>query len=159
MLVCIDDYIVYRHPDQPPHIVPIPVRENASIHRGSMIVASVLHKMKTSFFLLVQNEDGDLFKVTVEHDEEQVKAVRIKYFDTVPVAASLCILRSGYLFVASDSGSQCLYAFEKLGDDDDEPEYLSTSHDGTIPTFVPRPLGNLMLAHEIEALDLSLIHI
>lgn len=153
VLVCIDDYIVYRHPDQPPHIVPIPVRENASIHRGSMIVASVLHKMKTSFFLLVQNEDGDLFKVTVEHDEEQVKAVRIKYFDTVPVSASLCILRSGYLFVASDSGSQCLYAFEKLGDDDDEPEYLSTSHDGTIPTFVPRPLGNLMLAHEIEALD------
>lgn len=30
----------------------------------------------------------------------------IKYFDTVPVASSLCVLKSGYLFVASEFGDQ-----------------------------------------------------
>ena len=139
-----------------------------------MIVASVLHKMKTSFFLLVQNEDGDLFKVSVDHEDEQVEALRIRYFDTVPVAATLCILRSGFLLVASETGAQQLYAFQKLGDDDDErfPEYISTDYGSSdagpsplpsLPTFCPRPLDNLALAYELDALDplldLSLIHI
>ena len=61
-----------------------------------------------AFFFLLQSEDGDLFKVTIEHEEEEVKAVKIKYFDTVPVAASLCILKSGFLFVASEFGNQCV---------------------------------------------------
>ena len=37
--------------------------------------------------------------------DEEVKALKIKYFDTVPVAASLCILKSGFLFVASEFGN------------------------------------------------------
>lgn len=107
VLVCVNNYIMFKHPDQPGHCVPIPVRKDLTAHvkHGSMIVASVLHKMKTSFFILAQNEDGDLFKVSVDHDEEQITALRIKYFDTVPPAASLCILRSGFLFVASETGS------------------------------------------------------
>jgi splicing factor 3B subunit 3 len=55
---------------------------------------------------LLQSEDGDLFKVTIEHEEEEVKALKIKYFDTVPVASSLCILKSGFLFIASEFGNQ-----------------------------------------------------
>jgi len=166
VLVCMDDYIVYKHPGQPEHRVPIPVREQHGFgqSRGSMIVASVLHKMKTSFFLLVQNEDGDLFKVSVDHEDEQVEALRIRYFDTVPVAATLCILRSGFLLVASETGAQQLYAFQKLGDDDDErfPEYISTDYGSSdagpsplpsLPTFCPRPLDNLALAYELDALD------
>jgi len=47
-----------------------------------------------------------LYKVTIEHEDEEVKAVKIKYFDTVPIASSLCILKSGYLFVASEFGNQ-----------------------------------------------------
>ncbi len=35
-----------------------------------------------------------------------MKAVKIKYFDTVPVASGLCILKSGFLFVASEFGNQ-----------------------------------------------------
>ena len=44
--------------------------------------------------------------MTIEHDEQDVKALKIKYFDTVPVASSLCILKSGFLFVASEFGNQ-----------------------------------------------------
>lgn len=56
-----------------------------------------------------------------------------------------------------------LYQFQKLGDDDNEPEFSSTSYPSfgmanpTIPLphahFRPRSLDNLVLADEIESLD------
>jgi splicing factor 3B subunit 3 len=58
---------------------------------------------------LLQSEDGDMFKVTVEHQDEEVIDMRIKYFDTIPVATSLCILKSGYLFAASEFGNQYVW--------------------------------------------------
>ena len=59
-----------------------------------------------TFFFLLQSEEGDLYKVTIDHDEDEVTALKIKYFDTVPVASSLCILKAGYLFVAAEFGNQ-----------------------------------------------------
>ncbi|KAF9073666.1 CPSF A subunit region-domain-containing protein [Rhodocollybia butyracea] len=159
VLVCCEDHIIYRHMDAPQHRIPIPRRKHPldKRDRGVLIVSAVMHKMKGAFFFLVQNEDGDLFKVTIEHEDEEVKSLKIKYFDTVPVASSLCILKSGFLFVASEFSNQ------KLGDDDDEPEFSSTSYrsfgmaDPTSPLpheyFRPRPLENLALADEIESLD------
>ena len=44
--------------------------------------------------------------MTIDHEDEEVKGLKIKYFDTVPVASSLCILKSGFLFVASEFGNQ-----------------------------------------------------
>ncbi|KAK7473160.1 pre-mRNA-splicing factor rse1 [Stygiomarasmius scandens] len=164
VLVCCEDHIIYRHMDAPQHRIPIPRRKHP-LHdrgRGMLIVAAVMHKMKGAFFFLVQNEDGDLFKVTIDHEEEEVKALRIKYFDTVPVASSLCILKSGFLFVASEFSNHYLYQFQKLGDDDDEPEFSSTSYpsfgmsDPSQPLphafFRPRPLENLAVADEMESL-------
>ncbi|KAG7446535.1 uncharacterized protein BT62DRAFT_994128 [Guyanagaster necrorhizus] len=165
VLVCCEDHIIYRHMDAPQHRVPIP-RRNGPLedpNRGLIITAAVMHKMKGAFFFLLQSEDGDLFKVTIEHEDETVKSLRIKYFDTVPVAASLCILKSGFLFVTSEFGNHYLYQFQKLGDDDDEPEFSSTSYssfgmaDPTVPLphahFRPRPLDNLVVADELESLD------
>jgi len=132
------------------------------------------------FFFLLQSEDGDLYKVTIEHEEEEVKSLRIKYFATLPAASCLCILISGFLFVASEFGNQSahfllscsivdvifnsfLYQFQKLGDDDNEPEFSSTSYpsfgmaNSSLPLprafFRPRSLENLVVAHEIESLD------
>ncbi|PWN49180.1 putative splicing factor 3B subunit 3 [Violaceomyces palustris] len=164
VLVCSEDYITYKHQGQNEHRVPIPRRlnpiENENERRGTLIVASVLHKMKNAFFFLVQTEDGDLFKITIDHEEEDVKAVKIKYFDTVPVATGLNILRAGFLFVASEFGSQYLYSFQKLGDDDDLPEYSSQDYPGNgaeelpeLPFFTPRPLENLIQVDEMVSLD------
>ena len=36
----------------------------------------------------------------------QVSELKIKYFDTVPVAASMCVLKTGFLFLASEFGNQ-----------------------------------------------------
>lgn len=55
---------------------------------------------------MLQSEEGDLYKVTIDHDGEDVIALKIKYFDTVPIASSLCILKAGYLLVASEFSDQ-----------------------------------------------------
>ena len=62
--------------------------------------------LQGAFFFLLQSEDGDLFKLTIDHEGETVNHIKIKYFDTVPVSTSLCILKSGYLFAASEFGDQ-----------------------------------------------------
>lgn len=36
----------------------------------------------------------------------QVTEIRLKYFDTIPVAAAMCVLKTGFLFVASEFGNQ-----------------------------------------------------
>ncbi|KAJ6476021.1 CPSF A subunit region-domain-containing protein [Mycena vitilis] len=165
VLVCCEDHIIYRHMDARQHRVPIPRRKHPleDPNRSLIIVTAVMHKMKGAFFFLLQSEDGDLYKVTIEHEEEEVRSLKIKYFDTVPVASSLCILKSGFLFVAAEFGNHYLYQFQKLGDDDNEPEYSSTSYpsfgmsDPSAPLphayFRPRPLENLVVADEIESLD------
>ena len=58
------------------------------------------------FFFLVQTEQGDIFKITMEMDDEMVKEVKLKYFDTVPVATSMCVLKTGFLFIAAEFGNQ-----------------------------------------------------
>ena len=78
----------------------------AGEERGLIITAAVMHKMKGAFFFLLQSEEGDLYKVTIEHEEQEVRSLKIKYFDTVPVVSSLCTFKSGFLFVAAEFDNQ-----------------------------------------------------
>jgi splicing factor 3B subunit 3 len=67
------------------------------------------------------------------------------------------------LRLASSDLFSYLYQFQKLGDDDDEPEFSSTSYpdfgmqDASTPLprayFKPRPLDNLAVADEMESLN------
>ena len=77
-----------------------------------------------------QTEYGDVFRVTLEHggagskgkaaaagegsgeDSGRVTELKIKYFDTIPVAAGLSVLRAGFLFAASEFGNHALYRFQ-----------------------------------------------
>ncbi|KAG8790078.1 pre-mRNA-splicing factor rse1 [Ceratobasidium sp. 428] len=166
VLVCCEDYVIYRPVDGGEgggHRVPIPKRRTpwgGDEERGLIITSAVMHKMKGAFFFLLQSELGDLYKVTLEHEEEVVKTMTIKYFDTVPIASSLCILKSGFLFVAAEGGDHHLYQFQKLGDDDSEPEFTSNAFPnngmspGRLPAcwFTPHPLDNLVLADELSSL-------
>ena len=110
VLVCAEGSIYYRHSGRPSHRVPIPRRKGATEdpNRMRMIVSGVMHKMRGAFFFLLQTEDGDLFKVTLDHEDGAVERIRVKYFDTVPISTSLCILKSGFLFVAAETGNQCV---------------------------------------------------
>lgn len=168
VLVCGLDNITYRHSNQEAFRVPIPRRRGIleNPDRKRQIIAGVMHKMRGQFFLLVQTEDGDLFKVTidmVENDEGQptgeVKSLKIKYFDTTPLANSLHILKSGFLFISCESGNHHFYQFEKLGDDDEETEFTSEDYPSD-PTesykpayFHPRPAENIRLVQSIESMN------
>jgi splicing factor 3B subunit 3 len=113
VLVCAEDCIYYRHVGKLSSRVPIPRRRGITEdpNRKRTIVSGVMHKMRGAFFFLLQSEDGDLFKVTLDYSEDAgVSRIRIKYFDTVPVATSLCILKSGFLFVASETGNQYVFS-------------------------------------------------
>src|SRR5579862_2855032 len=168
VLVCGEDNITYRHINQEAFRVTIPRRRGATEdpQRKRCIISGVMHKMKGAFFFLLQSEDGDLFKVTLEMVEDdngqptgEVKKLKIKYFDTVPVASSLCILKSGFLFVASETGNHQFYQFEKLGDDDEEVEFNSDAFpsDPTDPYtpvyFHPRAAENVNLVESIDAMN------
>ncbi|RQM08157.1 hypothetical protein DH86_00000604 [Scytalidium sp. 3C] len=171
VLVCGEDNITYRHSNQEAFRVAIPRRRGATEdpQRKRTIVGGVMHKLKGAagaFFFLLQSEDGDLFKVTIEMVEDdngqptgEVKRLKIKYFDTVAVASSLCILKSGFLFVASEFGNHQFYQFEKLGDDDDEVEFTSDDFpaDPTEPYtpvyFHPRGPENLSLVEDIDSMN------
>ena len=171
VLVCGEENITYRHSNQEAFRVPIPRRRGATEdpQRKRMIVSGVMHKLKGSagaFFFLLQTEDGDLFKVTLDMLEDadgnptgEVKRIKIKYFDTVPVAMSLCILKSGFLFVASEFGNHHFYQFEKLGDDDDELEFSSDDYptDPRAPYspayFYPRQTENLALVQSLDSMN------
>lgn len=112
VLVCSENLITYKHQDMPEFRLPI-IRRAQPLEdptRGIIIASYAVHKMKinrkTQFFFLLQSEAGDIYKVTIEHADGVVQNMTIKYFDTVPVAAAICILKSGFLFVASEFGNQ-----------------------------------------------------
>lgn len=171
VLVCGEESITYRHSNQEAFRVPVPRRKGATEdpQRKRMIVSGVMHKLKGSagaFFFLLQSEDGDLFKVTIDMAEDdegnptgEVRRLKIKYFDTVPVSTSLSILKSGFLFVASEFGNHHFYQFEKLGDDDEEAEFCSDdfspdAKEAYQPAyFYPRPADNLSLVESINSMN------
>ena len=158
VLICSENYITYKNlGDQPDIRCPIPRRRNDldDPERGMIFVCSATHKTKSMFFFLVQTEQGDIFKVTLETDEDMVTEIKLKYFDTVPVASAMNVLKTGFLFVASEFGNHYLYQIAHLGDDDDEHEFSSAMplEEGDTFFFAPRPLRNLVLVDELESLS------
>ena len=102
--------------------------------RKSYIVAhaSIVQREQRVFFCLLQSEEGDLFKVELvpaNDDVGTVAEIRLKYFDTVPVAKSLCISRNGLLFLASEFGDHVLYRIVGDGSGDPIPGGSASSAD------------------------------
>lgn len=158
VLICSENYLTYKNlGDQHDIRCPIPRRRNDldDPERGMIFVCSATHKTKSMFFFLAQTEQGDIFKITLEVDDYMVTEIKLKYFDTVPVATSMCVLKTGFLFVASEFGNHYLYQIAHLGDDDDELEFSSAMplEEGDTFFFAPRQLRNLVLVDEIESLS------
>lgn len=128
----------------------------------------------------MQSEYGDLYKVTLDYQDETVSELKIKYFDTIPTCVSICVLKTGFLFAASEFGNHALYQFQVqcsflaiafsctqqrlihpflqgIGDDDDAVESSSANlmetDEGFTPVFfTPHELTNLLLIDEMESL-------
>ena len=123
LLVCTENFITYKNfGDQKDIKCPIPRRKGETDipERGILIACWATYKYieddQRKFFFFIQTELGDVFKTTFEIDEEIVTEIKIIYFDTLPVATSLCLLphsrrhvEGGLLFVAAEAGNHQLY--------------------------------------------------
>ena len=47
--------------------------------------------------------------MTLDTYEDLVVEMKMKYYDTVPPANSMCILKTGFLFVAAEFGDQSVF--------------------------------------------------
>lgn len=96
---------------------------------------------------MAQSEYGDVYKITLDYNNNDVLDMTIKYFDTIPVATSLHLTKFGFLLATSEVGDHCLYQVVKLGEDDAAEASYSTflGEDGTVqvPVFSPRELTNI----------------
>eukprot|EP01083_Nonionella_stella_P097943 275342_1 len=151
VLVLAENWVIYMNEDHEEVRAPIPRRTATPDEKGILIVSVAAHKQKDMFFFLIQSELGDIYRVKLDYDGDVVNDVHVKYFDTVPPANDLCVLRVGFLFVASEFANQYLLTFQGIGDDDESPEASSQSE--TYVYFDPRPLKNLMLIDELSSLS------
>lgn len=167
VLICAENYIIWHAEDQQEVRTIVPRRHSLPAAKTVLITAAATHKQKNLFFMLIQSEYGDLYKVTMEYSGETVTELKCKYFDTIPPATSLCVMRKGFLFAGSEAGDHGLYAFQSLGDDDNSVETSSaimaatTREDGggggggsrseCIPPvfFDPRELKNLEMIDKV----------
>lgn len=111
----------------------------ATPKRDVIIISGVVVKTKEGFFLLLQSEEGDLFRVDVRHEKGMVTLMDVRYFDTIPVASTMQLFRPGFLFIGSEWSSHRLYQIQSLGDD--APHQVH---------FTPRSLSNLVLVDRLE---------
>ncbi|VDO58463.1 unnamed protein product, partial [Onchocerca flexuosa] len=158
VIVCCENYLVYKNlGDQPDIKCPIPRRRNEldDCDRTVIIVCAATHKTKLMYFFLVQTDQGDIFKVTLESEHDIVTELKIKYFDTISVSNAMCILKTGFLFTASEFGNHHLYQIAHLGDEDDEPEFSSRMQleEGETFFFAPRGLTNLAVVDQMDSLS------
>lgn len=168
VLICCENFVLYRNPggatgmaeDEELRAV-IPRRENLLGHRSVLITAVAVPKIKGRFLAFLQSEYGDIYRTTLDFEGGNVSDLKIKYFDTIPTTTSLCVLRRGFLFAASEFGDHALYAFQSLGDDDETVEASASGlqqvegdDGGYVPVFfTPRcPVENLELLDRVESL-------
>lgn len=150
--------IAYKKPDHEDVVTLIPRREGMPLDQPLLITSYTTLKQKDSFFVLLQSEQGDLYRVTLTYQDDEVSEIKMQYFDTVPVAVSLNILKTGFLFVASEFGNHSLYQFLSIGKQEEDTDLIEVpveieGETIVIPHFKPRPLKHLLLVDDVDSLS------
>ncbi|KAI8874224.1 hypothetical protein GQ42DRAFT_116844 [Ramicandelaber brevisporus] len=136
---------------------------------GAEHAAGQIKKRQHHILILLQSEHGDLFRVKLGIDQttNQVNRLSIEYFDTIPVASSLCLFTSGYLLATSETGDHFMYSLNRLGDDapvelssDDVPTHalvtdreIQRALESLKSSFMRRPLTNITIVDIMESLS------
>eukprot|EP00922_Rhytidocystis_sp_ex-Travisia-forbesii_P054171 GHVS01080361.1.p1 GENE.GHVS01080361.1~~GHVS01080361.1.p1 ORF type:complete len:1235 (-),score=154.80 GHVS01080361.1:223-3927(-) len=155
VIVCCENFLVYRKPEHEEISCALPRRLEMGQDKGLLVSSHAVHKMKDFFFILIQSEYGDLYKVELRHENGVVLELQCRYFDTVPVANALCVLKSGHLFVAAEFANHQFYQFTGIGTSPTDPTCTSAHPHGknAIVAFKPRALRNLSLSDELLSLS------
>ncbi|CAI4047724.1 hypothetical protein SKDZ_13G0890 [Saccharomyces kudriavzevii ZP591] len=120
--------------------VEIPQRATKNNRQGGVtIISGIVQRLKNEFFVLLQSNHGDLFKLTVIPDttDRNRPLVQLSYFDTIQNSHQLHIFKSGYLFALSELNNNCLFQFEKLGLENDPSKVLSSKNPNESLVFEP----------------------
>ena len=150
VLVCSEDMVTYHNQDHVALSGRLPKRQLGSEERPVLIVASAVHRQKNLFFVLLQSDVGDLYKVELEFEGDKVSQLSVEYFDTCPVAAGLCITKRGLLFLAAEFGDHLLYQFSEsraVGE-----AVKGVSGEETAKRFVPRALSQLKVIDTLRSM-------
>ncbi|KAH7464634.1 hypothetical protein PRIC2_010323 [Phytophthora ramorum] len=152
VLVMGENVVQYKNEGHPELTCAIPRREGE--HRDIIIVSAATHKQRDLFFVLLQSELGDLYKISLDYSGNAVDEIKIQFFDTVPVASSMCITKTGLLFCASEFSNHYLFQFLSIGEGDDTARCSSLAMDpAENSTFPLRKLKNLALASSMPSLS------
>ncbi|DBA00600.1 TPA: hypothetical protein N0F65_007729 [Lagenidium giganteum] len=152
VLVLGENVVQYKNENHPELTCPIPRREGDN--RSVLIVSAATHKQRDLFFVLLQSELGDLYKITLDHSGNTVQEIKVQFFDTLPVATSMCITKTGLLFCASEFSNHYLFQFLSIGEGDDTAQCSSLAMDTSeYPTFGLRKLKNLAMASCVQSLS------
>jgi splicing factor 3B subunit 3 len=158
VLLCAENFVTYKAVGQPDRVCVIPRRSDLPGDRGVLITAATQHRTRDGFFFLLQSEYGDVYKATLAAVGERVSELKLRYFDTLPPATSLAVLRAGFLFSASEWGNHGFFQFTGVGEGGDDAEASSATlvetEEGFAPVFFdPRPLRNLLLLDDVLSLS------
>jgi len=104
ILLCCEDHVIYRNGNQT--LKAYYPKRKFEEDKPVMINSHFAIRLKDLTFFLLQSELGDLYKVSLNATGDNVHNIVIQYFDTIAPSISLCVLKSGYLFSASEFGNQ-----------------------------------------------------
>lgn len=106
VLVCCEHTVLYRSLQGLEVSCVVPRRLDMSEETGVFFNCHSTHKQKGSFFVLLNSEQGDLYKVSLAFTPDHVTCITVQYFDTIQPCIALCILKSGFLYAAGEIGAQ-----------------------------------------------------
>lgn len=120
VLICGENWVSYKHQGHVEVRAPLPRRHDLPHQRGTLITTGCIFKNKDTFFFLIQSEYGDLYKVTLELDQNDgkiiVQDIIVSFFDTIQPANAICITRKGMLFAASEFGNHTVMQIQGIDD-------------------------------------------
>jgi len=151
ILVCCDNYLVFRKPEHDPIYCAYPRRLETPKEKGIQIIAHASHRLKQSYVYLLQSDLGDIYKVDMKLENGEVKDIICRYFDSIPITLNMAVLRTGALFAANQSGNHLVYQFKGLGSDNDPACSSSMGAEALVP-FKPRALKNLEIFQSITSM-------
>ena len=160
VLICAENVLIYRNygtkSNKNDVVGSFPRRKTVSADAPILIINSALHLQGSNFFFLMQDELGDVHKVTLSTATGgKVSKVETSYFETFAPCTSLCFMPNDFIFAASEFGSHVLYQMQSSGKNKDpeaaiEMETFEGSSTKRV-RFNPRPLKNLVQLDEITS--------
>ena len=124
ILVCSDGELEYISPQENKEIIQCSIPIRWSNHKYDpntitpvdpvLISCFDLFKAKQEFFLLIQSEFGDLFRIVFIKERDHWK-INCNYFDTIPPSMSITISKKGHLIAFSESNAHFVFSITGEG--------------------------------------------